>query len=256
MPNHDLRLERRGPVAIVTLDRPRVLNALRQSMLDRLQEILQELAYDDAVRVLIFTGTGRAFSAGIDLKEVGQGTTRASLERTQQLTRELIGHPKIVIAAINGLAVGLGAELCVAADLRIAAQSATFAFPEVKRALFETNGVTYLLPRIVGLGRAMEWFVTGDPVSAAEAHAAGLVNRLVGDDQLLDHAIEWANGIAANAPIPVRLVKQCLYQGLASDLERMLEAEVEGVVSCLETEDFREGIRAFVEKRLPQYAGR
>ncbi len=255
--------EHRGPVAIMSFNRPTVLNALSQAMLARLLELLQESAKDDSVRVIVITGSGRAFSAGIDLKELGSRLyasagdgARDQLELTQEITRRLVRHPKVIIAAVNGVAVGIGAELSVATDLRIAAESATFAFPEVKRALFETNGVTYLLPRIVGLGKAMQWLLTGETITAAAARAAGLVNHIVPANQLMDVAIQLAEVIAANAPVSVGLVKRTLHDGYKTDLETILREEVEGVLQCMRTNDYREGVRAFLEKRDPIYQGR
>ena len=251
----------RGPVAVVTFNRPAVLNAISQAMLARLLEVLEQCARDDAVRVIVMTGSGRAFSAGIDLKELGSQLdaagdgARVQLELAQELTRRLVRHPKVIIAAINGVAVGIGAELSVATDLRIASESATFAFPEVKRALFETNGVTYLLPRIVGLGKAMQWLLTGETVTAPDAQAAGLVNHIVPANQLLGVAIQLAEVIAANAPVSVGLVKRTLHAGYKTDLETILREEVEGVLQCMRTTDYREGVRAFLEKRDPVYQG-
>jgi enoyl-CoA hydratase/carnithine racemase len=260
----DILYERRGSVAIMTLNRPRVLNAFRQSTQERLVNLLDQAAADDAVRTVILTGAGRAFSSGIDLKELGErldddasgGNPRDRLEQTQDLTRRLVAHPKVVIAAVNGPAVGLGAEVCLATDLRLAAAEGSFAFPEVKRALFLTNGVTLLLPRIVGLSRAMEWLVTGETISARQAWAAGLVNDVVSQEQLLESALELAERIAENAPRSVRLVKRFLHDGYRTDLETVLHEEVSGVLECMRTHDYREGIEAFLSKRAPRYKGK
>ena len=262
MPENDLLYEQRGRVAIATFNRPEVLNAVRQATETRLLEILDAAARDDSVRALILTGSGRAFSAGIDLKEAGAGglgagdaESRKRLERTQEITRRIVSHPKIIIAAVNGPAVGIGAEISTAADLRIAAESASFSFPEVKRALFLTNGVTYLLPRLVGSSRAALWLLTGEPVSAAEACACGFVSHMVPAQELLDFTLQLANSIAAHAPLSVRLVKEALRRTHDADLESMLELEVEGVLKCLKSDDFAEGIEAFLGKRAPQYRG-
>ena len=256
MTDTDVLYERHGAVGVATLSRPRVLNAFRPATLERVSAILDDVAADPEVRTLVVTGTGRAFSSGIDLKELASnGLTRDELELGQQLTEKLVALPKIVIAAVNGLAVGLGAEFCVAADIRIAADSAWFMFPEVRRALFETNGVTYLLPRLVGLGRAVHWLTTGSKITVEEAPGAGLVTKVVPSSDLLNAALEEAETIANNAPIPVRLLKQMLQRSYQSDLTAMLRHEVDGVLACMQSRDYREGVNAFLEKRTPRFTG-
>lgn len=242
------------------MNRPAVRNALNDAAVQSLIQILERVEADAGLAVLIVTGAGSAFSAGVDLKELGAGSadpalTRRRVERPQELTRRIVNHPKVVIAAVNGPAVGMGAEVCVAADLRIAAATASFAFPEVARAVFPTNGVTYLLPRMVGHARAMDWLLTGRTVGVAEALAGGLIAEVVEGLPVLDRAIEIAQRIAGNAPIPVRLVKRILRHTFDMDFESALEAETDGVMECMSGEDFQEGIRSFFEKRPPGYRG-
>lgn len=263
-PGEDIRVERRDRVALVTFERPEVLNAFRGRTYDRLLEILSELAGDEDARAVVLTGSGRAFCAGTDLRELdadaagasgGGEATRFSVERNQEITRRLVALPQITIAAVNGLAVGFGAELAVASDIRVASEDARFAFPEVQRGLYLTNGVTWLLPRIVGLGRAMEWLATGRQVTAAEALGAGLVTEYVSRDRLLELAFDIAGAIAVCAPISVRMVKRALHDP-PEDLEAALEAETRDVLVCRETEDWAEGVRSFLEKRRPEFRGR
>ncbi len=258
----EILYRKEGPVGVVTFDRPRVLNAFRRSMFASLLETLEAATADESLRAIVLTGSGRAFCAGIDLKELaaraerGAAVERSTLEAIQQITRTIVLREKIIVAAVNGPAVGFGAELAVAADIRIAAEEATFAFPEVQRALFATGGCTHLLPRLVGLGRALDWLVSGRTVSADEALAAGLVTRLVPREDLLEVTQEEARRIAANAPIPVGRVKRLLRGSFDSELETGLRQEVEHTLACLDTEDFSEGLRSFFEGRSPKFTGR
>jgi enoyl-CoA hydratase/carnithine racemase len=262
--NSSILYHKQDGVARVTLNRPNVLNAFRGAMFTRLTEILADVRDDAAVRVLVITGNGRAFSAGIDLEEQAQlfggaiddAMARAALDSLQAITLQMIDLPKPIIAAINGLAVGVGAELAIASDIRLAAQDAYFMFAEVKRGLFETNGVMYFLPRLVGMGRAVEMLITGDKIPASEALAAGLVTRVYANDDLLPNALALAERIAANAPISVRLVKQIMARTYDHDLNGVMRLEVEGMLQCLHSDDFQEGVHSFLEKRAPNYKGK
>jgi enoyl-CoA hydratase/carnithine racemase len=260
MTDRDVLYKKRGHVALLTINRPEVLNAFRHSTIVSLLCSLEKAALDGSIRVVVITGAGRAFSAGVDLKELAdgsplasQGTTRARLEQTQELTRRMTRLPKVTVAAVNGPAVGLGAELCVAADIRIAADTAMFSFPEVKRALLPTNGITYLLPQVVGLSRAMDWLLSGETISIQEAVTAGLVTHTASTDSLLEDAMQYAKAIAGNAPRSVRLVKQLLHRALTIELDAALEYELVRTLECLKTNDAKEGVRAFFEKRTPSY---
>jgi enoyl-CoA hydratase/carnithine racemase len=266
----DILYEKEGPLAVATFNRPNRLNAFRTRTFDDFEAILDDAAADDELRVLILTGTGRAFSAGVDLKELAEGdpvgdevpsrhglrNLREGLLRYQALTRRMVHHPKTIIAAINGVAVGVGAEVSLASDLRIAADTARLAFTEVKRGLFETNGVLYLLPRIVGHGRALEMLLTGDMVSAQEMLEAGLVTRMVAADRLLTEARELAGTIAANAPITVRRIREIMARSWDLDLEAVMQLEVDGNLEVMASDDLREGVASFVEGREPRYRGR
>lgn len=234
-------------------------------MRDELVATLASAETDDQVRSLVITGNGRAFSAGQDLKELATSLDDADyvgrdgdahLAELQDLTRQLITLKKPTVAALNGVAVGLGAELALACDLRIASEAASIGFVEVKRGLFETNGVMYILPRLVGYGRAMELLLTGDPIAGRDAERIGLVNRVVTADALLEEALGLASAIAQNAPISVRLVKSVLRETYDHSLDGVMDLEVEGMKACLATSDLREGTQAFIEKRAPVYLGR
>jgi enoyl-CoA hydratase/carnithine racemase len=261
---NDILYEKKDRIAIATFNRPAVLNAFRQVTLGEFISILDDVQADDTVRVLIITGNGRAFSAGIDLKEMAYSSSDSvplkqlydELQTIQDVTRRMVHLPKIIIAAVNGIAVGIGVETALASDIRLAADNATFAFTEVKRALFETNGVMYILPRLVGQGRAMQMLLTGEMVSAKDALNAGLVTRVVAQEQLMEYAMNMANTIAANAPLSVRLVKQTMKKTYDLDLEAVMQLEVEGMMQCYRSEDLVEGLNAFLEKRLPVYKGK
>jgi enoyl-CoA hydratase/carnithine racemase len=266
----DILYETDGAVAVARFNRPDRLNAFRMQTFSELEAILDEVASNDEIRVLVLTGEGRAFSAGVDLKEMAEGEEsetaapphhtlrllREDLHRYQELTRRLIHYPKTIMAAINGVAVGVGAEVALASDLRIAAEGARLAFTEARRGLFETNGVLYLLPRIVGHGRAMEMLLTGDMTSAQAMLDAGLVTRVVAADRLLDEAKELAGTIAANAPITVRRIREIMARTWDLDLDSVMQLEIDGNLEVLGSDDLREGVAAFVEGRTPRFRGR
>ncbi|HEY6285289.1 MAG TPA: enoyl-CoA hydratase/isomerase family protein [Ktedonobacteraceae bacterium] len=252
----DILYEKKDNIAVATFNRPAVLNAFRQATLREFITILDNVKADESVRILVITGKGRAFSAGIDLKEMPNSTSDSrslkqeydELQAIQDVTRRLVHLPKIIIAAVNGIAVGIGIETALASDIRLAGDKATFAFTEVKRALFETNGVMYILPRLVGQGRAMQMLLTGEMVSAQDALKAGLVTHVVAQEHLMEYAMDMAHTIAANAPLSVRLVKQTMRKTYDLDLEAMMQ--------CFRSEDLIEGLNAFLEQRPPVYKGK
>ncbi|HJU73050.1 MAG TPA: enoyl-CoA hydratase/isomerase family protein [Gemmatimonadaceae bacterium] len=259
----DLLYEVQDNVAVITFNRPNVRNALRSQSIELLQALLGRVASDPGLRALVLTGAGTAFCAGRDLKDQDalnrdnppRDAVAALAEQYQDLTRSLTRMEKIVVSAINGVAVGIGAELAAASDVRLAAPGARVAFPEVRRALFLTNGVLYRLPRIVGLGRATEWILTGRMLDADELVAAGFVSRIVAAERLLPDALATARIMTQHAPLPMRMAKDLLNRAYDVDLETMLALERDALVKCVASEDYREGIRAFVEKREPRFTG-
>jgi enoyl-CoA hydratase/2-(1,2-epoxy-1,2-dihydrophenyl)acetyl-CoA isomerase len=260
----DILYETKDQIAIITFDRPDVLNVFRRSMFQRLLNLFDAIENDDSIRVILLTGAGRAFSAGIDLDEVSHlfdGTmtmeqARAELNEMQELTRRMVNLPKPIISAINGVAVGAGAEIAISSDIRIASQLASFEFAEVKRGLFETNGVMHRLPRLIGMGRAAQVMLTGEKISAQSALGMGLVTRVLPSEMLMREALEIARSLAANAPISMRLVKQVLHKSYDLDLESVMTLETEGTLECIASEDLKEGVTAFLEKRVPIYKGK
>ncbi|TCO47369.1 enoyl-CoA hydratase/isomerase family protein [Actinocrispum wychmicini] len=256
----DLKVTREGTTTLITFDRPEVLNAFRDNTFTELHAALDEAGDDPAVRVVVLTGAGRAFSAGVDLAETRaqlrdatEETTLARLTAFQDVTRRLVAYPKTVISAVNGIAVGVGAELAIASDLRIAGASAEFAFMEVRRGLYPTNGVLFFLPRLVGHGRAMDLLLSGDRLPAADALTAGLVSRVLPDDDLIDGVLAVAETIGSAAPVPVGLIKRDLGRTWNLDLEGVLDLEVHGSMACMRSHDLAEGLDAFAEKRAPDF---
>jgi enoyl-CoA hydratase/carnithine racemase len=260
----DILFEIKDQIAIITFNRPEVLNVFRRAMFQRLLGLLDDAANDDSIRVVLMTGAGRAFSAGIDLDEVshlfdGSMTmeqARAELGEMQELTRRMVNLPKPIVSIINGVAVGAGVGVAIASDIRIASQTASFAFAEVQRGLFETNGVMHRLPRLIGMGRAAHVMMTGEKISAQSALELRLVTRVVPSEILLNKGLELARTLAANAPISMRLVKQVLNQSYDLDLESVMQLETEATLECLASEDLQEGVQSFLEKRAPIYKGK
>jgi enoyl-CoA hydratase/carnithine racemase len=253
--------ERADGVAVVTFNRPQRLNAFLHATYAELGDLLRELEADEAVRVVILTGSGRAFCAGEDLQELEEITARGvdmeelarTVERLQDITRAVVGSAKVYVAAVNGVAAGFGAELAVACDVRIGSESARLLFPEVRRGLFVTNGVTHLLPRLIGLGRAMELLVSGAAIDAREAERIGLVSRIVPDGEVLAAARALARTVAANESTSVRLTKRALREGVEGTLESALRRETEFALECARGGAHAEGARAFLEKRSPVF---
>ena len=260
----DISYEKRDGIAVITLIREEVRNAVRHRTWVDLSGAIEDVRQDDSVRAVIITGRGKAFSAGADLAEMASifGTeidffeVRRGLLGIQEVTRKMIDLPKPIVAALNGYAVGAGAEIAIASDIRIASETATFEFAEVKVGLFETNGVTYLLPRIIGHGRARELMLTGRRIDAHEALSIGLVSRVTSPELLMDDAVETAERMAGHAPVSMALVKECLNRSGEIALADALVYETEAMMACAMTADAREGATAFLEKREPCYKGK
>ncbi len=261
-----IRSETRGDVLVVTLDRPEARNALSMQMGEDLCALWRHFRDDPALRVAILTGAGdKAFCAGADLKEIGDFyRSMTPIERRERAEREPgfggitrnLDPRKPVIAAINGHCLAGGLELALACDIRIAAAHATFGLPEVRWGLMPGGGGSQRLPRQVPLALAMEMLLTGDPIDAATALANGLVNRVVPADELLDAAHDMARRIARNAPLSVQAVRAAALGGLDLSLDEGLRLEQFYAEPLRQTEDVREGLRAFAEKREPRYRGR
>ncbi len=257
-----LTLEVEDGVARLTLNRPQAMNAINQRLKDELGAALDAVEADDAARVLLITGAGdKAFCAGADLKErAGSQPTPAEFVFRQRATHRLFDRietiARPVIAAINGVAFGGGAEIALAADLRLMSDSARIGLTEVSLGVIPAGGGTQRLPRLVGAARAKELIFTAARLSAAEAAAIGLVNRVVPAASLADEALALARRIAAQPPLAVRLAKQAIDQGLQTDIRSAMAFELYAAAILYDTEDRKEGMRAFVEKRPPVFHGR
>jgi 2-(1,2-epoxy-1,2-dihydrophenyl)acetyl-CoA isomerase len=254
-----LRWELDSAVATITLDRPAALNSLDAALKADLLAALREAGRDPTIRVVVLTGAGRAFCAGQDLKErLEPNPTSLDVEvreRFNPLVRAIVGLEKPVVAAVNGVAAGAGASLAFACDLRIAAEAASFVLAFGRIGLIPDSGATWLLPRLVGLGRATELLLLPEPIRAVRALEMGLVNRVVPDEDLATEADRLARALAAGAPSSLALTKRATQRALASSLEAALdyEASLQGLAG--RTSDHAEGLAAFVEKREPRFSG-
>jgi enoyl-CoA hydratase len=256
----NLLVERDEATAVVTINRPKVLNALNTQTLDELRRVILELKQDESVRVVILTGAGeKAFVAGADINELAVQTPTGGREHAlagQHVLDLIENMGKPVIAAINGYALGGGCELAMACTLRLAADTAKLGQPEISLGLIPGYAGTQRLPRLVGKGKAMEMILTGAPVAADEAQRIGLVNRVVPAADLMAQARALAAQLAKNAPIAMRYIITAINKGLDMPFADacVFEATLFGLIAS--TEDMREGTTAFLEKRKPAFKGR
>ena len=256
----NLILERDGAVAIVTLNRPKVLNALNGQTLTELDTVMRELQADAGIRAIVLTGAGeKSFVAGADINELAVQTPVEGKEHARSGQRifdtiENLGKP--VIAAVNGFALGGGCELAMACTLRIASDTARFGQPEVNLGLIPGYAGSQRLPRIVGKGIALEILLTGDMVGAARAYEIGLVNRVVPAADLMAEVKKLAHALAAKAPIAVRYILEAVHQGAEAPfaVAEVLETSLFGTIAA--SADMREGTTAFLEKRKPEWQGK
>ncbi len=247
-------------IGTLTINRPDKLNALSNELTAELHSLLGELEKDEGLKVLIITGAGeKAFVAGADIKELVDRDAkigrRVSRERQEVFSR-IENLPVPVIAAVNGYALGGGLEIALACNIRLCSEKAQFGAPEVKLGIIPGDGGTQRLPRLVGLGRAMEMILTGDFIDAQEAYRIGLVNKVFPHDELMDKAMELAQKIASRPPLAVKYAKEAVNRSMEGDaasgfaLESYLHA-----LTCT-TEDKKEGVSAFLEKRKGKFKGK
>ena len=249
-------------ILTITLNRPDKLNALIGHMRRDLAEALEEAGSDRTVRVVVITGAGRAFCAGGDVGYMAELIERRDTEEFSRLLGSarrvvtVIRHmTKPVIASVNGPASGAGCNLALACDLRVVSTEATFSQSFVKIGLHPDWGGTYFLPHLVTPNKACEMFFLGDAIDAQEALRLGIVNRVVSPDELAGATRELAERLRAASPISIAAAKQAVYASQSAELEEMLRYETEVQMRCFESEDGREGIRAFLEKRTPRFTG-
>jgi enoyl-CoA hydratase len=255
-----LLVERDGAVAVVTVNRPKVLNALNRQTIDELSKAMRDLGDDSGVRAIVVTGAGeKSFVAGADINELAvlspaQGQLHA--RRGQAVFDEIEQLGKPVVAAINGFALGGGCELAMACTIRIAADTARLGQPEINLGIMPGYAGSQRLTRLVGKGRALEILLSGDMVSAARAYEIGLVNRVVPAADLMTEAKKMAGALAAKAPLAVRYIIEAVNHGCELPLPdaQFLEASLFGLVAA--SDDMKEGTQAFLEKRAPSWRGR
>ncbi len=254
-------MQREGHVATITMNRPRVMNAVNAEMSVAMEECIDSFVADPQLRVAILTGAGKAFSAGADLKEVAAGRSLQAPHQRERgwggFMRKMIDKP--LIAAVNGYALGGGTEMMLACDLAVVGESATLGLPEVRRGIIAAGGGLLRLGRRLPQAIAMQAALTGESIPAETALSWGLVNQVVADDRVLDAALELANAVARNAPLAVQASKRLIQQGHALGSDWSAEAWATSdreIRSIMRSEDAKEGPRAFAEKRAPEWSGR
>jgi enoyl-CoA hydratase/carnithine racemase len=251
-------------IATLTLNRPERMNTISGPMLDRLTELLVQAEQDPAVRVVLLTGTGRAFCAGLDLNSATKGEGIGSSSSAMSATLDLRNTPPTVlnamdtpvICALNGSAAGYGMDLAIGCDIRVMAASAKLAPAFVKRGIVPESGGTWLLPRMLGWAKAAEIIFTGRTLLADECLSLGLVNRVVPDEEVATAALDLAREIAANAPLAVQASKRMMRMGLDETFATHVQHVYLQLLPLFRTSDFQEGMRAFLEKRPAEFTGR
>jgi|ECHhosMinimDraft_1075155.scaffolds.fasta_scaffold00493_7 enoyl-CoA hydratase/carnithine racemase len=246
-----------GEIGLITLNRPEKLNAINLKMVEELVDALSKLESNDNVKVVVITGKGRAFSAGADVREMANSSHLDAMKRGHSpLWDKMKKFRKPIIAALNGITAGGGLELAMACDIIIASESAMLGQPEINIGIIPGAGGTQRLTRVIGKYKAMELVLTGKLISAQEAERLGLVNKVVKGEELISEAILIAREISSKAPIAVELAKSAILKAYDSFLEQGLDFERRNFVIALTTEDAREGMRAFLEKRSPIFRGK
>ena len=256
----NVKFEKKNQIAYVTIDRPKVLNALNMATMEELQEVFTDLAADTAIRVVILTGGGeKSFVAGADINELQKNNpvqAKAYTHRGQAVLDLIENLGKPVIACINGFALGGGCEIAMACTMRLASEKAKLGQPEVKLGIIPGYGGTQRLPRLVGTGLAMQILLTGEMISAQEAHRIGLVNEVLPPEKLIPRAEEIAGKIIANGPLAIQYCMEAVNQGLNMTLQEGLFLEATLFSVCCATDDKNEGTTAFLEKRPANFQGK
>lgn len=261
--SNELLLQKEGHIAILSLNRPDKMNAISMDMRHDFPLVFQEVQDDDHIRALIITGAGRGFCSGADVSAQAARAAGQQVETSRKTILDLIGSfilafekmNKPIIAAINGIAAGIGLTMTLCSDIRIATTDARFSAIWVKRGLIADGGATLLLPLIVGMEKALELCFTGDIIDAKEAEAIGLVSKVVPHEELMPRARELAHKIASNPSISVELVKRIIWGKIRKQLHEQLILETYAQHVCRTTQDHKEAATAFMEKRKPVFRG-
>ncbi len=252
----NLLFKKEGNIGVLSINRPKALNALNSQTLDELNGAIDEIEKNDEIHVLIITGEGRSFVAGADIAEMKSLNAiegRDFGDKGLKVFRKIELMTKPVIAAVNGFALGGGCELSMAADIRIASEKALFGQPETGLGIIPGFGGTQRLPRIVGQGKAMELILTCDNISADEAFRIGLVNKVVAPEDLMEEAMKMAGKIASKGQIAIRFAKEAINRGIETDIETGIVIEKELFGLTFSTEDQEEGMSAFLDKKDPDF---
>ena len=259
MSEQEVMFRKAGGVAYVTINREEALNALKWSIMRRLDKLFTELEKDDGVVAVVITGAGqKSFVAGADVKEIqdaGEGRT-ALITKGQQIFSKIRNSSKVVLAAINGYALGGGLELALACDIRIASDNAKFGLPEAKLGLMPGYGGTQMLSRLAGIGVAKWMMFTGDMLGAAEALQCGLVQKVCSLEALPEEASKIAKKIAANGPFALKAIKRAINRGIQLDLDTALRVELEEYDKVAHSQDAIAGMEAFFAKKSPVFTGK
>lgn len=259
MAYENIIFEVREGIATIVFNRPKALNALNSDLLDEFSDALDSIAADESIRVLVLSGSGeKAFVAGADIKELASRNPLSGklFARKGQLVISKLQDLAIpVIAAVNGFALGGGSEIALASDFIYASETASFGLPEITLGIIPGFGGTQRLPRLIGMNRAKELIYTGKMLPAQEAFAVGMVNKVVPPDQLMEEVLKTARNIAAKGKTSLRAAKQAVNNGMNVDLASGLNIEVDAFALCMTSEDSKEGLNAFIEKRKAQFKG-
>ena len=251
-----IRYEKNGNIGIATINRPEALNALNSTVISELEQLISEVEKDAELGAFIITGEGRSFVAGADIGEQSTMDVAAGRkwgQRGSALFRRIEKLEIPTIAAVNGFALGGGCELAMSCDIRVASEKATFGMPEVGLGITPGFGGTQRLQRIVGMSTAKELIFSGKQIGAEEAKRIGLVNEVYAAEELLNKAVEMAKSFTANAPIAVKYSKACIDRGMQMDIDNGIALENELFAMCFATEDQKEGMGAFLEKRKEKH---
>ncbi len=264
MDYQDIIYTKEEGIATITLNRPDRMNAFSPEMLKSIHKAVEDTAKDNEARVLVITGAGKAFCAGGDVKAMSEKLSQPSSEKSERepamegipLYLRLYRFEKPIIASINGVAAGGGFDFALTCDIRIASDRARFSEVFIRRGLIPAGGGTYFLPRLVGIDRACQLIWTGDLIDAKEAERIGLVTMVVPHEELESATMELAEKLAKGPPLAIQKAKRAIYEGLQMDLQSALEYSTSALKELRQTEDHKEGAKAFVEKREPVFKGR